>query len=143
VYATAASRISIGRSRIRNNTLPVKLEDGAGARLFLADSELFNNFFGVEVQSGNFGRLSGLEISRGGTGIFCEGTCDISDVRIWDKTYGISNYGLARLNHVEVTGCSSTGLVGDGVFESYGNNVIRGNVSNFGSGAALTTVALQ
>jgi hypothetical protein len=144
VLASTASRISIDRSRIRNTFTAVRLDTGAGARLFMADSALLNDSTGALVLPGNFARLSGLEISRGTTGIYCNGTCDVSDVRIWDKSFGILTDGLSvvRLNRVEVTGCS-TGLQGPSLFESYGNNVIRGNTANFGGGAVLTPVALQ
>jgi hypothetical protein len=143
LYVQAASRVSISHSAIRNNVTPVNAV--AGARLYLADSELFNNDFGVQINPGAFGRFSRLEISRGSTGIFCMGTCDVSDVRVWDKLHGIAALGgaLIRLNRVEVTGCSVGGLHGPATWESYGNNAIRGNVADFANGAMLTPVALQ
>jgi hypothetical protein len=143
LYTTAAARISISRSKIRNNYIPADLAAWAGAHIYLSDSELFNNEFGVQVWGGNSGRFSGLQISRGYAGIFCGGTCDISDVRIWDKANGIVSLGAGvfRLNRVEVTGCT-VGLSGAATWESYGNNAIRGNTTNF-NGAVLTLVALQ
>jgi hypothetical protein len=146
VAENVAARVSISHSQVRNNTWPFKILGGVTvAGIYIAHSQFFNNEYGVEISAGNFARLSDLEIARGTTGIYCAGNCDISDVRIWDKFYGILDDGVAgvkRLNRVEVTGCFA-GLSGGGSWESYGNNVIRANNVNFYNGAALTSAGLQ
>jgi hypothetical protein len=145
IMVSAASRVMVSHSQIRNNSWPIDTTAGLIAGVYVAESELFNNTFTLSIRQGNYGRFSRIEVARGQGGIFCEGRCDITDSRVFDKDgAGIvtDGLGVARLNRVEVTGCLY-GLSGDGTFESYGNNVIRSNAANFMFGAVLTPVGLQ
>jgi hypothetical protein len=144
VATLATSRVAITHSTLRNNVIGVQPTEGTGARFLIADSELFKNAYSVQINAGNFGRFSRLHVSGGTTGFSCGGSCDISETRIWDEGYGITALATAtvRLNRVEITGCG-TAVNGGAVWESFGNNAIKGNTADFGGGAMLAPVALQ
>ncbi|MEO8675820.1 MAG: right-handed parallel beta-helix repeat-containing protein [Casimicrobiaceae bacterium] len=128
IVANAGSRAILERVRIKNNgTWGLIVQDSAKATI--RNSVVAGNMAGLSASSNAVLNIENTEATHNSTGIYSD------------------TGAFARVSNTFVTDNGSAGLRNDntGTMESWQNNKVRGNLSNFGSGtgAVLTNISQQ
>ena len=127
VVANAGNRAVLERVRIKNNgSFGLIVQDSAKATI--RNSVVSGHFVGLTAVFNGVLNVENTESTRNSSGI------------------GSDSGGTVRVSNTFVTDNSSTGLRNDtGTMESWQNNKVRGNLSDFGSGTGgvLTNLSQQ
>ena len=143
---------TISDTEVRNNTTNGIIVANAGNRAILERVRIKNNgTWGLIVQDSAKATIRNSVVSGhfGGLLAVFNGTLHVENSESTRNTSGIlsDSGGTARISNTFVTDNSSTGLRNDnnGTMESWQNNKVRGNLSDFGSGTGgvLTNLSQQ
>jgi hypothetical protein len=141
----SAQRLHVGGSVFRNTGYGIYTIGGSAhvsvdGTTFLNMSLMGSAYFG---NSPTTAAISGCEISGGGGGVFGNGTVVLDNCRITNVSTGLytTAMGTMRVSRTIVTKSTKGAWNDGGTFESFGNNVFRGNTTD--TQGTITPIPLQ